>query len=322
MVDDKQFWMATPFLSVDWKGFMNENARSLTQQQRNIVLAVSGHYSISPLILISKLMVEQQSAPDSLKIAEHGFLQHVREIANSSKTLYEGIEIIPEKPKNNSATSTLWSLLGKNDNLLKSFIDKYNQLFEETGLSSDVFYYNGHHGETSRVRRYTIWPLKGRLKTGACHGNYGTGSISSSFDVHKNHRWGDNTPWVVAAHHGRVKVFSDCYLRISDGGRSTGYYHLENIQVKDGDHVSMGQTIAKMANTEAEAVCDGGRASGPHVHFTNFDYHGREHSWNGYVLSGYTIHAKITNNGYEENCNFCNVQKGGRRYCPFKWIEN
>jgi LasA protease len=72
---------------------------------------------------------------------------------------------------------------------------------------------------------------------------------------------------IHAARDGWVYRSSSCpnYIRIDhDGGWSTGYYHVQNERVANGQRVERGQWIG---TTSALTGC-GGWASGPHVHFT------------------------------------------------------
>jgi len=299
---------------------MDENAQFLTQQQRNHVLGVSGYHSINPLILIDELMVEQESGPAALELSDQAFLEHLEEMANSTEILYEETERASEKPKSNSATSALWNLMGKDDTKLDHFVSNYNKLFDKTGLSSSDFNDNSNDGIENRQRNGLQWPWKGSMSTGACHPTSGRGWIASSLDPQDGTRWGGNAQEVTAAHSGKVFVYASCGLKIYSNGFQTGYYHLDNIRVRNRDYVSAGQVIAKAANNIRQATCSGGWSSIPHLHFTLFDYYGHEQSWNNQIISGYRINARITNGGYEWNCNNCNFQKGGRKYCPHSQI--
>ncbi len=72
---------------------------------------------------------------------------------------------------------------------------------------------------------------------------------------------------VTAVQEGTVTVIPSCrnFVLISHpDGSKTGYYHLNNIQVYNGQQVGRG---AYLGNTSQEAGC-GGSATGPHVHFS------------------------------------------------------
>ncbi|WHT21372.1 M23 family metallopeptidase [Crossiella sp. CA-258035] len=64
------------------------------------------------------------------------------------------------------------------------------------------------------------------------------------------------------------------------GGWRTGYYHLEDIQVHDGQSVSAGTPLGRTGN----ALPCGGSSSGAHVHFTLWQLGaapGTEADWSG-----------------------------------------
>jgi hypothetical protein len=99
------------------------------------------------------------------------------------------------------------------------------------------------------------------------------GSPMSSIDLTRSwmQSWGSFTDidWVSAAHDGIVTVFSSCYVRVThDSGWATDYYHLDNVQLNTGDHVLAGDHLANYANNLAQAICQGGNSSGPHLHFS------------------------------------------------------
>ena len=306
--------MATPLFTVNWTDFMNENAKSLTQQQQKLVIGVSGYHGINPLILIDKVLIEQESNPASSKISDDAFLYHLEEIANATEIFYEEIDAASEKKKYNTATSAIWSLLGKDDATLHDFVVKYNKLFDKTGLSHN---FNDSSDNEIGFKRTMQWPWEGRKSTGACHPNSGRGYTKSSLDPQDGLRWGGITPWVTAAHNGWAYPTSKCGITICSFHFQTSYYHLENIQVRWwGQYVSAGTRIAKWATTLSQATCSGGSSSGPHLHFTLRNFFGFRKSWNNQIISGYTITATSTKYGYEWDCNHCNFQKGGRKFCP------
>jgi LasA protease len=104
--------------------------------------------------------------------------------------------------------------------------------------------------------------------------------------------WGGDTStmWVVASASGIPTKISNCYFSIlhADGWETT-YYHIENIQNFSGA-INQNDKIGVIANTLAEAICSGGSATGPHVHF-NLKHNGALVAINGTSLSGWYVHA-------------------------------
>ncbi len=104
---------------------------------------------------------------------------------------------------------------------------------------------------------------------------------------------------VHAAHAGTVSVASSCNLRIANAnGFATNYYHLSNIAVANQSTVVAGQKIAEYANTSAQALCQGGSSTGPHVHFSLLQ-NGAYIELDQSDLSGWRINATSVTRDYD-----------------------
>ncbi len=126
----------------------------------------------------------------------------------------------------------------------------------------------------------------------------------------------DTSPHLVAAStSGIISRRSDCGLIVvGPDGWTTGYYHLENILVADGEQVVRGQPIANYANTLNEALCEGGASSGPHIHFW-ITKDGVAQSMENRVLSTFTVHPGRSN--YDTDCDFSWFERpDGSKVCP------
>jgi len=124
--------------------------------------------------------------------------------------------------------------------------------------------------------------------TGGPHSNGGTSTPPlSSIDLAVN--LSTNAGLVRAAREGYVYRTASCpnYVRVDHGdGWSTGYYHLTNEAVSNGQYISRGTVLGKISN----GVGCGGWSSGPHVHFSvlrNLSYV----SISGMDIGGWTILA-------------------------------
>jgi hypothetical protein len=128
--------------------------------------------------------------------------------------------------------------------------------------------------------------------------------------------WGSDTSnmWVVAAASGIPTRLSACAFKIihSDGWETT-YYHLENTQFISGS-IKQNDKIGVIANTEAEATCTGGAASGPHVHFS-LRRNGAYVAINGTALSGWNVHSGRYS--YDVDPNYMWLEKAGQKKYPF-----
>ena len=73
--------------------------------------------------------------------------------------------------------------------------------------------------------------------------------------------------WVTAAADGTVTDIPNAVEIDHGGGFSSVYYHLENKQVKTGDHVKVGDRLGTPGCCPDGAGLDGCSATAPHLHF-------------------------------------------------------
>ncbi|SEF32395.1 LasA protease [Amycolatopsis pretoriensis] len=71
------------------------------------------------------------------------------------------------------------------------------------------------------------------------------------------------------------------------GGWRTGYYHLEGIDVTDGEHVEAGAVLGSTGN----ALPCGGSSTGAHVHFTLWTGSGAAEPVDGKTIGGWHFTA-------------------------------
>ena len=168
--------------------------------------------------------------------------------------------------------------------------------------------------------RGLTWRFGGVHDTSGCSGLGSNGcqfTDASAMDFYPSgSTWGMDTSsmWVVAAAAGTPTRVSSCYFTVTyANGWETSYYHLENTQTFTGQ-VKQNDKIGVIANTEAEATCNGGAASGPHVHFW-LRHNGADVAINGTALSGWTVHAGRWS--YDNDPNYMWVEKAGVRKHPW-----
>ncbi|MGI0117584.1 pre-peptidase C-terminal domain-containing protein [Zooshikella sp. RANM57] len=158
---------------------------------------------------------------------------------------------------------------------------------------------------------------------GGTHTNTGSGTYpQSSLDLNNGGVWGSDTSnkWVAAAAPGRAKVHSSCNLEIvHEGGWSTTYYHLDNIQVSTNNSVSRNQKVANYAGNKSQALCQGGHSTGPHQHFS-LKKDGRFYHLNDVKLSGFKVHTG--RDSYDSNCNYFWLEKNNNKYCAWNKLTN
>ncbi|MBN2385670.1 MAG: fibronectin type III domain-containing protein, partial [Anaerolineales bacterium] len=123
--------------------------------------------------------------------------------------------------------------------------------------------------------------------------------------------WNSDTSnaWVVAAADGTALRRSACNFSIDHGGGwETRYYHLEGTLAYNNTQIYQNDRIGILANTLAEAICDGGSSTGPHVHFS-LRYNGAYVPINGTALSGWVAHAGRWS--YDTDPNYMWLERGG-----------
>ena len=121
----------------------------------------------------------------------------------------------------------------------------------------------------------------------------GTALSSIDFVRSWSTRWGDDTAgeWVAAAFDGLVTVFSSCFVQVQhDSGWATRYYHMDNLQVENGQRVMAGDLLGNYANDKTQALCSGGHSTGPHLHFALLK-DGQYTALQNAALSGYLVHS-------------------------------
>ncbi len=107
-----------------------------------------------------------------------------------------------------------------------------------------------------------------------------------------------------------------CWVEIDHGGGwTTHYYHLVNIGASGPiGPKSQNQLIGGIG----VELCNGGFATGPHVHFALF-YNGAPYDLEGLKLSGWTVHeGPRTENAY----NTGSLERDGVSISPWNWILN
>jgi LasA protease len=116
--------------------------------------------------------------------------------------------------------------------------------------------------------------------------------------------WGTNTDSapVLAAHDGTVTVFSSCNVRVVNAnGWATNYYHLSNVLVTNGQTVVVGQPIANYSSTQAQALCQFGSSTGPHVHLVLLQ-NGNQVAIDQSEFSGWRVNATSVAEDYDSTC--------------------
>lgn len=170
------------------------------------------------------------------------------------------------------------------------------------------------------------FPLGGKWRFGGPHNWAGGGGYPfSSIDF--NTGWGSSTPfpyhYSVAAAQGTGRVFAPnpaysdlpCWVKVDHSGSwTTYYYHLQNVRPPGG----IGSVMPNQPlGTIATEICNGGFATGAHVHFTLL-YNGAFVSLEGVKLSGWTVHVGPSDEPYTSG----SLERDGVVLTPYSLVEN
>lgn len=302
------------------EAYLQSNAPHLLPYAE-MIAHVAGKERISPRVLIA--LMEQNSGavvnPDfdeSQPFADlsekTGFLEQLRDVGLRLRGIGDttDLRVVVAAPPD-----AVLKVLSYNE--VQRLSDVYQQLFP--GVVSQP---KPVPRATAQVALQFPYPIGESWYFGGTHSDSGGDSPMSSIDFMKNgESWGDAiTSKVVAAAPGKVKKYSSCYVQIiHSNGWSTGYYHMSNIEVQDGQTVSANQPIGKYANNKSQALCDGGSSTDPHVHWTLY-YSNKEVNLSGKVLSGYSVHPGSF--GYDDNCSRMYYTKNGKKTCPWTHVRN
>lgn len=305
----------------------------------------AGYTSISPKVLLA--LMEQQSGAiskgGSAKAAtqrpfgnltrESGFADQVHDVAHQlanhmyADTKSSGTSEFGASKAASHPLQALFEAHADGNSLnanaapalaMQEFAQTYQRLFGKSfTLAAPTLAINNPAlaGPANGVLQFPF-PVGASWHVGGAHTNTGSGNYPmSSLDMSQGGGWGSNQSnvWVSSSASGSFKRHSSCFAEIVHaGGWSTTYYHLMNIQYNTGATVNKGVRLANPANTQAQALCNGGSSTGPHEHFS-LKNNGSWYHLNGVYLSGWQITA--TGTSYDTNCNRFYLTKNGTKKC-------
>lgn len=319
--------------------------------QSEVISHWAGYSSISPKVLIA--LMEQQSGvvtrtrirgnalarPFGKLSRRNGFSQQVEDVAEQLRVIVysqrdaeiaakaQGKAAVAHNPlrtlyQNSGETASSAALLGH-----AQFAGTYGALFNETW---------GAKAKPSLVDRDVValagpavgflrlpYPVGASWHVGGAHTNTGSGNYPmSSLDMSVGGGWGSNQNGVrvSSSASGTFKRHSSCFAEIvHSGGWSTTYYHMMNLQYATNAVVGQSIFIGNPANTQAQALCNGGSSTGPHQHWS-LKLNGSHYHLNQVTLSRFLITA--TGSSYDTNCNRFYLVKNGQKYCSGYIVNN
>jgi len=309
----------------------------------------AGYSSISPRVLLAlmeqqsgvlrspNLSAEQLAQPFAKLSAKPDFAGQLQDVADQLATRLYSAPTHPAASEfsNQQAPSALDFLFEnaephaiQQQAATRHFNDIYQQLFAEEFSAAPVQTEQQQAAQQPTTGDPVMlagpangflqfpFPLGQSWHVGGAHTNTGSGNYPmSSLDMSQGGGWGSNQSgrWVAASAAGSFKRHSSCFAEVvHSGGWSTTYYHLMNIQYNTGASVSKNTKIANPANTQPQALCNGGSSTGPHQHWS-LKQNGSWTHLNGVYVSGWQITA--TGSSYDTNCNRYYLTKSGTKRC-------
>ncbi|MGD9007805.1 MAG: fibronectin type III domain-containing protein, partial [Desulfobacteraceae bacterium] len=325
-------------LSFNIEDYLLQNAPHLVEYAETIS-HWCGYSSISPKIIIA--LIEYQTGlisnkqpdlndmqkPLSSLSDSTGFSMQVKDVAAQLADGYYSWR----KNQQPSDQNILENFLDQKSNVQlkaqqQNFRNLYYQLFPEISESGDAQQLQSLvYGAAPTDNFLQLpYPVGESWNYGGSHTYNGSGDYpQSSLDFNGGSwSWGTDTSdlWVVAAHGGQVVVHSSCNVEVvGSDGWSTTYYHLDNVVVETDQTVTRNTPLANYADNSAQALCQGGSSSGPHVHFS-LKYDGSYEHLDGVKLSGFSVHTG--RDSYDSDCDYFWLEKNGTKYCAWTNLEN
>lgn len=293
-LNDELFLYGRDAEAFDLEAYLALNAPALRDKSEYLE-HWSGYYSINPKVLLT-LMVMQSGplgAPDERALAaplgrlsaKRGFDAQVRDVLQQLSRRYYGFEEYQLRQAAarkavgedglNAASAALLGLLREGakasavqgGNPLGAYAQTFQRLF---GTPAAELLQPRNRVARQLQAKAALAPPSNLMQLpwrqgyswqpNGAHSNTGSGYPYSSFDASYDWpRWGSATYSVVAAHAGTVRVLSRCQVRVTHpSGWATNYYHMDQIQVSNGQQVSADTKLGVYASNINTALCEGG----------------------------------------------------------------
>ena len=304
--------------NLDWTNIIHQNIPYINNQRKKIILHVSGQFSINPLLLLSKLVLDQNELSHISKSDEE-FRLSIKSFANQLSSYGQEFDAVKTKAEMSRLEYSLRNALNNDEGLMNDFIGISDYILER----HDIFYKTGatksivQRGPFKRNEDEHIelelpysssqcWQLSathfGALET---EGSSATNGKMSSIDLAPSlyQKWyvpfdylGSNGE-VYSSHGGKVYKHSECSIEVvhEKTRYSTYYSHLELNDFGNGTFIEQGHHLGNISLVpdNSNCRCDYANklfecATGPHVHF-ELRYDGEPESLQDRIISNFRI---------------------------------
>ena len=308
ILDNNYFKFNRPLHGVEWKMVIRSNLPFLNKARSDYILSLAGAYSLNPLILVTTVMVDEELSKPLIDTDDDDFRHRIRLFADTIARSHL------ENFKSDGVLTSIRVAFGGDHEKLEKFVELYNKLHNENGLSSakekETNVWLTERDEDLNNTMQWPWPPNQCWEVSATHGGNLEGLstyIPASLDMGPSlfTDWLQNYDFlgydqgtVVSAHAGVIYKHSSCSLEIRKGRYSTYYGHVNVIDtLENGTFVKMGDKIGEieLRPDRALCLCDWEKkkfscSNGPHLHF-EVRKDGMPISLNNMVIGGIQIRA-------------------------------
>ena len=322
--------------SINWRDILDMELPLTNSHKKNIILHLSGQYAIHPVLLLSKVSVDENNMMEYAMKTEDEFRISLRSFANDLSRHdqdfdSESITTIPS-----SLEYSLFKVFNQNDKLINEFLGICHSIMKRHDISSKTTFQMKQQPTLKRDNerqerqeeiglelpygKEECWQLSA-THNGAVQAADSSRYVMSAIDMSPSlyHNWlvpfdylfsdGD----IYAAHSGFVKKHSECALEVFDNATeySTYYSHLNLSGIDDNVWVDQGENIGRISldPVESNCKCDWPVSSflcatGPHVHF-ELRYNGTPSTLNAKIISNIRIKTGTYAHDHSNTGQYC-----------------